>query len=121
MQYETNRPIYLQVIDDIKKKLLRNEMRLGEKLPSVRELAFVYQINPNTASRVYKEMENMQLCYTKRGLGTFMTEDEQVLAGIRSEMAAGYLDTFLQGMQVLGFNFDEMVQLLQERYNKEDA
>lgn len=121
MQYETNRPIYLQVIDDIKKKLLRKEMQLGEKLPSVRELAILYQINPNTAGRVYKEMENMQLCYTKRGLGTFITEDNEVLESIRSEMAADFLDTFLQGMQVLGFNFEQMVQLLHERYNKEDV
>lgn len=120
MEYITNRPIYLQVIDDIRKKMVRNEIQLGEKLPSVRELAVLYQINPNTAGRVYKEMENMQLCYTKRGLGTYITEDSQVLGQIRTEMAEECLEDFLNGMKVLGFGLDETIQLLRDRYDKEE-
>jgi DNA-binding transcriptional regulator YhcF (GntR family) len=109
------------VIDDIQKKLVRREMQPGEKLPSVRELALAYQINPNTASRVYREMESLGLCATKRGLGTFMTEDKNVLDKIRNEMANEYLDNFINGMQVLGFDFGESVSLLRERYDKEDV
>ena len=120
MKYETDRPIYLQVIDDISRKMIRGDIQLGEKLPSVRDLAIQYQINPNTASRVYKEMESRQLCFTRRGTGTFITEDPQVLNTIRSGMAAECLDTFLQGMQLLGYGFDDMVQLLRERYEKEE-
>lgn len=120
MQYDTNKPIYLQVIEDIRRKLVRNEIQLGDKLPSVRDLAILYQINPNTASRVYKEMEMLGLCYTKRGLGTFITEEQDMIRQIQSEMAEEYLDTFLQGMQALGFSFDEMLQLLRERFDKED-
>lgn len=121
MKYETDRPIYLQVIDDISQKIIRGDIKLGEKLPSVRELAVNYQINPNTASRIYKEMESRKLCYTQRGMGTFITEDHEILKKIRSDMAAECLDAFLQGMQLLGFGFDEMVQLLHERYEKEDV
>lgn len=121
MKYETDRPIYLQVIDDISQKIIRGDIKLGEKLPSVRELAVNYQINPNTASRIYKEMESRQLCYTQRGMGTFITEDQEILKKIRSDMAAECLDVFMQGMQVLGFSFDEMVQLLRERYEKEEV
>ena len=51
MRYENDRPIYLQVIEDISRRLIQGELILGEKLPSVRELAVQYQINPNTASR----------------------------------------------------------------------
>ena len=61
MRYENDRPIYLQVIEDISRRLIQGELILGEKLPSVRELAVQYQINPNTASRVYKEMESRGL------------------------------------------------------------
>lgn len=120
MKYDTDRPIYLQVIDDISRKMIRGDIQLGEKLPSVRDLAIEYQINPNTASRVYKEMESRQLCFTRRGTGTFITEDPAVLHMIRSEMAAECLDTFLQRMQLLGYEFDEMVELLRERYYEED-
>lgn len=118
MQYDTNRPIYLQVIEDISRKMIRGDIQLGDKLPSVRELSVQYQINPNTASRVYKEMEQRSLCFIRRGTGTFITEDAGVLKQIRSEMAAGCLDTFLQDMELLGLSFDEMVQMLRERYER---
>lgn len=95
-------------------------MALGEKLPSVREMAVQYQINPNTASRVYKEMESRGLCYTKRGMGTFITEDSGMIKTLQSEMAEDCLDTFLQGMQAIGIGLDEMIQLLRERYAKEE-
>ena len=51
MRYENDRPIYLQVIEDISRRLIQGELALGEKLPSVREMAVQYQINPNTARR----------------------------------------------------------------------
>ena len=123
MRYENDRPIYLQVIEDISRRLIQGELALGEKLPSVREMAVQYQINPNTASRVYKEMESRGLCYTKRGMGTFITEDSgmiKMIKTLQSEMAEDCLDTFLQGMQAIGIDLDEMIQLLRERYAKEE-
>lgn len=119
MEFQNNQPIYLQVIHDIKRKLVRGEIRSGEKLSSVRELALAYQINPNTASRVYKEMESMGLCFTKRGLGTFITEDEEKIMEIRQGMAAEYLREFVGGMTRLGFNFPEIQEMLGEYYDSE--
>ena len=110
-----NKPIYLQVIDDIKHKIVLGELNLGEKLPSTRELAVMYQINPNTAVRVYNEMELMGLCFTKRGLGTFITEDEEKLYSIKKEMAADYVDAFIKGMNGLGIEKKEMIEYI-ERY-----
>lgn len=57
MDYKANIPIYLQVIDDIKKRILTGEIKLGDKLPSTRELAVQYTVNPNTAARIYNELE----------------------------------------------------------------
>ena len=62
MEFENSKPIYLQVIDDIKRKMVMGVIPPGDKLPSVRDLALTYTINPNTASRVYREMEMMSLC-----------------------------------------------------------
>ena len=75
MEFSNNIPIYIQVINEIKKDMVNGVVALGEKLPSGRELAFKYKINPNTANRIYKEMESEEICYTKRGLGTYVTED----------------------------------------------
>lgn len=118
VNYQTDRPIYLQVIDDIRQKLIRGEITPGEKLPSVRELAQQYQINPNTASRVYKEMERSGICFTRRGMGTFITEEDTMMKQIKSEMAAECLDSFLQTMQMMGFRLEDMIQMLTERYEE---
>ena len=110
MRYENDRPIYLQVIEDISRRLIQGELALGEKLPSVREMAVQYHINPNPASRLYKAMQ-------RRGL---ITEDSGMIKTLQSEMAEDCLDTFLQGMQAIGIGLDEMIQLLRERYAKEE-
>ncbi len=119
MNYQTDRPIYLQVIDDIKQKLIRGELSPAEKLPSVRDLALQYQINPNTASRVYKEMEAQGLCFTKRGMGTFITEDINILDQIRRDMAEESIETFWNSMKDMGYDFEDMVALLKEKNNKQ--
>ena len=116
MDFKANQPIYLQVIDDIKRKLVTGDISPGQKLISVRDLAIDYQINPNTAARVYKEMENMGMCHTRRGLGTFITEDENMIDSIRSEMAASYLDDFVEGMHTLGLSLDDVIRLIGNRY-----
>ena len=67
--------------------MIQGKLLLGEKLPSTRELALQYQINPNTAVRIYKEMEQQNMCFTKRGLGTFVTEESAVVTAMREAMA----------------------------------
>lgn len=112
MDFKNNIPIYLQVINDIKHKISVGELKLGEKLPSTRELAVKYQINPNTAVRVYSDMEGEGLCFTKRGLGTFVTEDEEKYLSVKREMADEYVGDFIYNMKGLGMNIDEMIQLI---------
>ena len=84
----------------------------GEKLPSSRELAIKYSINPNTASRVYKEMEMMGLCYTRRGLGTFVTDDESVVKGIKADMAKNYVERYISSMKDLGYSMQQMIDMI---------
>lgn len=118
MDFDTAMPIYLQVIHEMKQKIVRGTLPLGSRLPSARELAVSYQINPNTANRIYREMEAEELCYTKRGLGTFVTEDEKKVAEIRKEMAEELLCNFLKGMIELGFQQEELLLMIQTEYNK---
>ncbi len=118
MEYNNNLPIYLQVINQIKKDMIQGRLPMGEKLPSTRELAVQYQINPNTAVRVYKEMEQSGMCFTKRGLGTFVTEDAEVIKTMKEEMAKELLDGFVSEMQDLGFTKEELVELLSKRLEK---
>ncbi len=117
MEFDNNIPIYLQVINAIKRDMVNGVISLGEKLPSGRDLAFKYKINPNTANRIYKEMEAEDVCFTKRGLGTYVTEDVDKLKKIREEMAGTLLDNFIEGMKQLGFTKEELIQLLEQRFD----
>lgn len=114
MEYNTEIPIYIQVIRDIKKKIVQRQLLPGDKLPSNRELAVLYKVNPNTAARIYKEMEAEGFCYTKRGLGTFVTEDEEMQRTVRKEMAGELLDSFIREMQDLGFETEEIISQIKE-------
>ena len=110
MDYKANIPIYLQVIDDIKKRILTGEIKLGDKLPSTRELAVQYTVNPNTAARIYNEL--CGLCYTKRGLGTFVSEDVHLIDTLKAELSSEMIETFVSGMTSLGFSKDEIINLI---------
>lgn len=114
MKYNNREPIYLQVIDLIQKQMIMGEILPGEKLPSTRALAVEYEVNPNTAARIYKEMETMGLCYTERGLGTFMTEDRDVVKQMKSEMADKLTREFVRQMTELGFTANDMKQAIEE-------
>ncbi len=119
MEYSNNLPIYLQVINQIKKDMIQGKLPMGAKLPSTRELAVQYQINPNTAVRVYKEMELLNMCYTKRGLGTFVTEDREVIRTMKEAMAEELLDSFLKEMRDLGFSGEELITMIGKRLEEQ--
>ena len=119
MEYNNNLPIYLQVINQIKKDMIQGRLPMGEKLPSTRELAVQYQINPNTAVRVYKEMEQSGMCFTKRGLGTFVTENVEVITKMKEEMAGELLENFVQEMQDLGFTKEELITIIEKRLDEQ--
>lgn len=116
MEFDNNLPIYIQVIQDIKRDIMRGSLRLGEKLPSGRDLALKYKINPNTSSRIYKELEMLELCFTKRGLGTYVTEEESKVKEIKEEMAENLIRKFIDGMKDLGFIKEEIIDLIEQKY-----
>lgn len=118
MEFNNNMPIYVQVMNEIKKEMIKGQIQLGEKLPSARDLAIKYQINPNTSNRIYRELELMQLCFTKRGLGTFVTEDKTKLTDIRKEMADDVIAVFLKEMIDLGFTKEEITKVIEQKYEE---
>lgn len=112
MKLETNVPIYCQVLDDIRKKAVNGQLKPGQKLPSVRALAELYQINPNTAARIYRELETEGLAITRKGLGTYMCSDQQVLADLKSGMVSDCISRFVTEMKNFGFDKHEIPDLV---------
>ena len=118
MEYNPALPIYLQVANSIKRDIVTGRLELGARLPSVRDLAVEYTINPNTVSRVYKELEMEGVCFTRRGMGTFVTEDPERVQQLKEEMAGALIREFLEGMEQLGFSRAQAIGLLEKEQSE---
>lgn len=114
MEFNNNMPIYLQVMHKIKEDIITGNLKLGDKMPSSREYAQYLGLNFNTVARVYKEMEMEDIVYTKRGLGTFITESSEKIESIRFEMAKELIENFVNGMQQIGFTKEDMICFIKE-------
>lgn len=114
MEFNSALPIYMQVMALIKREIVAGRMQPGEKMPSVRDMAVDYTINPNTVSRVYRELEGEGICFTRRGMGTFVTEDPGRVEQLRKEMADELITRFLEGMQQLGISGEEAIRIVSE-------
>ncbi len=115
MRFEANSPIWLQVMICLETDILTGKLPPGAKLPGGRDLALEYEINPNTAARVYQELEKTGLCETRRGMGTYVTEDRSRVEALRSEMARKALEQFLARMETLGISRAEAAEMIMER------
>lgn len=111
-EFQTSRPIYIQIVEKITHQIARFERMPGDKLPSVREMAIASGVNPNTIQRTYSELERMNIVESRRGQGTFITESEEVLDQLRTKLQHDLLDQFIENMQELGIGKQEIVPLL---------
>ncbi|QTH44658.1 GntR family transcriptional regulator [Cohnella sp. LGH] len=117
---DLSQPLYEQVLDQVRSSIAKGEIALGDKIPSVRELAQALKINPNTVMRAYQELERDRLTETRRGQGTYITTDMNVVEGIRSRIAEQAIDEFLTKMSSLGFDDGEIDQLLRKKRGMDD-
>ncbi|AOM83051.1 GntR family transcriptional regulator [Salisediminibacterium beveridgei] len=122
LEFDNHRPIYIQIMEYIYSGISRGDMSPGSKLLSVREFAVEAGVNPNTVSRTYMEMEREGVVVSKRGQGTFVTEDTAVIETLRRDIAAKQVDTFLDTMHNLGIDDKTILNLMKERMDdaKED-
>lgn len=120
MEYNAGLPIYLQVIHELKKRMVKGELKPGEKLPSGRDLAVEFKVNQNTAARIYREMEQEGYCFTKRGIGTFVSEEENMFEELKQEMAEEILNIFMHEMKDLGFSREDILSRIKE-YKEEES
>ena len=114
MEFNNNIPIYLQIIDSIKQDIVLGKLKVGQKMPSVRELAGRLKVNPNTIQRVYQELDREKITFTKRGMGTYVTEEEKTISSLKEELSKKIIIDFVEGMNRLGFSNKEMINTLKE-------
>ncbi|HHW57574.1 MAG TPA: GntR family transcriptional regulator [Clostridia bacterium] len=119
IEFDEKRPIYLQIMKAIKQEIATANLKGGDKLPSVREMAEILKVNPNTVQRAYQELEREQITYTQRGMGTFITNDVQKLKSLKKEMATELVTSFVNEIKNLGFSSDEIIEIVKESLERE--
>ena len=119
MDFKDNLPIYIQIINLIKRRIVSGDLKEGEKLQSVRELSTEVKANPNTIQRSYSELEREGLVFTQRGMGTFVTEDKDIILKLKGDMASNKLQLFLSDMKSMGFKEEEIMSMLRKKMEEE--
>ena len=114
MDFNQNKPIYLQIADSICEKILSGEYLPDERILSVRELGISLGVNPNTIARVYDHLQGMEVIYNKRGIGYFVAPDapEKVLQSHREEFLRNELPVVVKKMKLLGILLEELERML---------
>lgn len=98
------RPIYVQIMDEVKRALVLGTLRPDEALPSVRQLAIDLRVNPNTVAQAYRELEREGVVYVRRGQGTFASSDatsggtQELLERAREVAARALVDATRNGV-----------------------
>lgn len=112
--FDNNIPIYIQLLEYIKIYIISGAFRCGEKLPSVRDFALTFKVNPNTMQKALTELEDEGLIYTERTNGKFVTKDEKVIEKLKNEYALTLAKSYFEGMKRIGFSKADSIKYLRE-------
>ncbi|MEK4146590.1 GntR family transcriptional regulator [Robertmurraya sp. FSL W8-0741] len=119
IKFNNRDPVYVQVIRHFKEQMATGIIEPGQEIPSRRELANQLKINPNTAQRAYKEMEEEGLIFTEGNLPSRMTTDEKVFQAVRSELILEAVDAFVNAVRTINVPLDEVLPIIEQKYKKE--
>ena len=112
---DSDRPIYVQLVERLQIQIVSGQYAPGQKLPSVRELSAEAGVNPNTMQKAFAELEGSGLVVTQSTSGRMVTEDSDLIRNTRKRMAIQKAEQFFSGMKELGFAKEEAMALLEER------
>lgn len=109
---DSERPVYIQLIEQIQAGIISGYYNLGDKLPSVRELAAQAGVNPNTMQRALSELEQTGLVYSHRTSGRYITSDIEIIKNLKKQSAENIVLDFLEKMKQLGYKEEEILEIV---------
>ena len=114
MDFQKQKPIYLQIEDRLMEQILSGQV--DDRMPSVRDVAALMGVNPNTVVRTFDHLQNAEIIYNRRGVGYFVSADakERILAAQRREFLEDELPAIRQRLKALDISIDELVKHLQQ-------
>jgi GntR family transcriptional regulator len=109
-------PFYRQIIDQIKYAIARDELKPGDQLPTVRQLAVDLAINPNTVSKAYSQLEILDILQTQQGSGTFISPQKVEVSELeRQEKLDALCREFVSSAASYGFTINDLIEALRDR------
>lgn len=111
--FDNNIPIYIQLLDYLKIYLISGVFKAGDKLPSVRDFATTFKVNPNTMQKALVELENLKLIYTERTNGKYVTKDEKLIDKLKDEYAITLAKSYFEGMKRIGLGKADSIKYLE--------
>lgn len=121
MEYNSNKPIYLQIADTLCDKILLGEWKEGERIPSVRELGGSMGVNPNTIVRVYDYLQTIDIIYNKRGIGYFVKDNakNEINKMQRLQFFKEFVPEIAKKIQLLGITEEELSSHIRQYIHKQ--
>ncbi len=114
MEFNTNIPIYSQVVEMILKQIITGELKPDDKLESVRNLSEQCKVNMNTIQKAYTELERLGIIYVQRGVGNFVVNDKSKINQLCIDVVRGRVSNFMQEMQSFNFSKEDIILLIKE-------
>ena len=110
MDFNNTQAIYLQLKDWMCEQLLSGKWEPGGRIPSIRELAVQFEVNPNTMMRAYEHLQQAEIIYNKRGIGYFASEDamEKILRIRRQKFIDEEIPAFVRKMKLYRVDWKEV-------------
>ena len=112
--FDNNIPIYIQLLEYLKIYLISGVFKSGEKLPSVREFSTTFKVNPNTMQKALAELESMNLIYTERTNGKYVTKDTKLIEKLKDEYAMTLAKSYFEGMKIICLGKADSIRYLKE-------
>ena len=111
MEFDSNKPIYIQIADNISYRILSGEFKPGERIPSVREWGAQIGVNPNTVARAYDILSGNGVISNRRGLGFFASEQalEIIRLGEKKKFLEEELPEFIKRAELLGIDIKSII------------
>ena len=111
---DNNKPVYIQLVDQLKVKIISGEIELDSKLDSVRSLAADAMVNPNTMQKALAELEREGFVYSKRTSGRFVTDNKELIENERKNLVKDNVKKTLDTLINLGYTNEEILNLVEE-------
>ena len=116
--FESDRPVYVQLAERLRKKIISGEYGTGEQIPSVRQLAAETAVNPNTVQRALSELEDEGLLEVRGTLGKFVTEDRGIIERSQREQAKLLVRGFVASALEMSIPTKELLAMIEEDINE---